>query len=138
MKSASIILDSRPEETHRLLDWLDSIMAHRRIEAIAAFNLRCAIVELVNNSIVHAYGGVAGYPVEVQLEFRADRVLAEVRDIGPPFSGPPAAETDDLFSESGRGYEIIRAWVDRMEFSRLGQRNICRIEKSVDHLAPTH
>lgn len=130
MLSQRISLDSRAEETHRLLDWLDPVLANSGLDTMAAFNLRCAIVELVNNSIVHAYEGRAGQPVEIRIGLEDGRVVAEVRDMGAPFAGPPAAGPKNLLAESGRGFDIIGAWVDRLSFDRSGDWNVCRIEKS--------
>ena len=130
MSMHRITLDSRAQETDRLLDWLEPVLADSCLDDMAAFNLRCAIVELVNNSIVHAYGGRTGQPVDIRLELHSDRVAAEVRDLGPPFDGPGEDETADLLSESGRGFHIILAWVDGLSFSRSGDWNVCRIEKS--------
>ena len=125
-----ISLDSRAGEVYRLLDWLEPLLAQSEFDEIARFNLQCAIVEIVNNTIQHAYGGQPGMPLEVRLELTDEHATAEIRDQGPPFEGPVQTGETDLLSESGRGFAIIEAWVDHLSFRREGDWNVCRIEKN--------
>jgi serine/threonine-protein kinase RsbW len=131
MSVECISLDSRADEVHRLLDWLLPLLARSGFDEIGAFNLQCAIVEAVNNSIQHAYRGEAGHPLEVSLDLSDECAVAEVRDQGPGFDGPAQSGPPDLLSESGRGFAIIEAWVDRLSFRQQDGWNVCRIEKKL-------
>jgi anti-sigma regulatory factor (Ser/Thr protein kinase) len=124
-----ITLDSRPEETDRLLDWLEPVLSDSGLDPSGAFGVRCAIVELVNNAILHAYGSRPGFPIDVRVELADDRVVAEVRDRGPHFDGPASSGPADLMSESGRGFDIIEAFVDCLAFLKDGDWNVCRVIK---------
>ena len=124
-----LLLDSRPEEVDRLLDWVEPLLAASSLEEMDSFHFRCALVEIVNNCIRHAYRFEPGHPVEVILEFETDRVNAIVRDQGPDFAPPAEAPISAPTAESGRGYEIIHAWVDEILFERDSGWNSCRISR---------
>jgi serine/threonine-protein kinase RsbW len=126
-----IKLDSRAEEVHRLLDWLEPVLLESGVEGSEAFGLRSAIVELVNNAILHAYDAQPGFPVEVCIRLTHDLITTEVRDRGPRFDGPAKGAPADLLAESGRGFDIIGASADLMTHRRLDGWNICRIETRI-------
>lgn len=127
--SHHLLLDSRAEEVERLLDWVDPILAGSKLDDMAAFHFRCALVEIVNNCIRHAYAFEAGHPVEVMLDLEKDQVTATIRDRGPAFEPPDQARPSDPTAESGRGYEIIRSWVHSLSFARADGWNICQMTR---------
>ena len=122
-------LDSRPEEVNRLLEWLEPGLLNAGLDEMSAFSLRCAVVEIVNNSIEHAYNGEPGHPLQLRLIDSSDELSIEVRDQGPEFHPPEAGEASDPMALSGRGFEIVRAWVDALDFERDEGWNVWRMTR---------
>jgi len=122
-------LDSRAREVERLLPWLEPQLRSAGLDDMRCFQLGCAVVELVNNSIEHGYSGRAGNPIEIRVSAEADRVTVEVRDRAPRFNPPVRAGATSDFAESGRGYGIILSWADTFEYRRDAGWNHYRVSK---------
>ena len=128
----SFEISSDAEEVETLLNRLESILEQSCLNELSAFQLRCAVVEVVNNCIQHAYAFQGGQPVGISYQLEPERVEIRVSDQGRAFDGKtdgPRAAPDD---ESGRGLEIVRAWVSDVRFSREDGWNICCLEQHRD------
>jgi anti-sigma regulatory factor (Ser/Thr protein kinase) len=127
--SGSLSLSSDPKNVEQLLNSLESILTKSCLDEMSAFHLRCAIVEVVNNCIQHAYMNKSGQPIEITYELGPDRVQVTISDRGPAFSEPVGATEGSLLGESGRGLQIINAWVSSLKFERKNDWNICLLEQ---------
>lgn len=92
-----------------------------------------ALDELVTNVITHAYKDGPG---EVGVTIRlADGMLhAEVVDDGPSFDPLAQAAPDTSLSLDereigGLGLHLVRTMMDKVEYSREGERNHVRLQK---------
>lgn len=124
-------LTSDREAIEGLLDWLGSRLEGGPLQAMPAFHLQCAVVELVNNSVQHGYRNRRGQPLEIAIRQHEHEVEVEVRDWAPAFTCEPALDMADPMARSGRGLAIIRAWVDDINFERCGPCNIFRVRRKV-------
>ncbi len=124
-----IYLSSNPPDVGDLLDRLDTILGASCLDEMSAFHLRCAVVEVVNNCIQHAYMGEPGHPIEISYELKPDCVQLRVSDWGPAFDGQVTSPATKPMNHSGRGIEIINAWVDKLQFEHKNNRNECLLEK---------
>ncbi len=127
--SGSLSLSSDPRDVESLLTSLESILAESCLDEMSAFHLRCAVVEVVNNCIQHAYRNETGQTIKISYELGSEWVKVVVSDRGLPFPGP--AEPSEIMPmvDSGRGLQIINAWVSTLKFERRGDWNICRLEQ---------
>jgi anti-sigma regulatory factor (Ser/Thr protein kinase) len=130
-QSGSLSLSSDPVDVERLLTSLESILGASCLDTMTAFHLRCAVVEVVNNCIQHAYSNQPGQPIEISYDLGVDRVQIAVADRGPEFLGSTEASAAEIMSESGRGLQIINAWVSTLRFERNDGWNVCRLEQWV-------
>lgn len=124
-----INLDSNPGDVELLLDRLDTILGESCLDEMSAFHLRCAVVEVVNNCIQHAYMGEPGHPIEISYELKPDCVQLRVLDWGPAFDGLATSPATKPMNQSGWGLEIINAWVNKLQFERKNNCNECLLEK---------
>lgn len=124
-----INLSSNPVDVDLLLDRLDTILDASCLDEMSAFHLRCAVVEVVNNCIQHAYMGEPGQPIEISYELKPDCVQMRVLDWGPAFDGLTTSPATIPINQSGRGLEIINAWVNKLQFERKNNWNECFLEK---------
>lgn len=131
-RSGSLSLSSNPRDVEYLLDKLDNILKESSLNEMSAFHLRCAVVEVVNNCIQHAYHEEIGQPIEVSYTLWPDRVQILVSDQGEAFVvsvKPPVAAPMDT---SGRGLEIINASVSKLQFKQENGWNVCLLEQRTD------
>jgi anti-sigma regulatory factor (Ser/Thr protein kinase) len=127
-ESCSLNLTSNPGEIELLLETLDAVLEKSKLGELPAFKFRCAVTEVVNNCIRHAYKDEPGQPINITIQLQADRLTLVVRDRGPVFTGPVETPQSDPFAESGRGFEIINAGVSKANFSHQDGWNSCRLE----------
>jgi anti-sigma regulatory factor (Ser/Thr protein kinase) len=123
--SLSLTSDSRDVEL--LHDRLDSLLEKTGLDEMAAFGFRCAAIEVVNNSIQHAYLDQAGHPIKITFRLEPSMLELVVFDRGPVYSGPAESTRSDPLAESGRGFEIIKAGVSKLEYSHSNGWNKCRL-----------
>jgi serine/threonine-protein kinase RsbW len=131
-QTGSLRLNSDPREVDRLLDKLDSILGESELDEMSAFHLRCAAVEVVNNCIQHAYHDETGHPIKISYSLSPDRVQLLVSDQGTAFGGISESAVAGPMDMSGRGLEIINAWVSKLRFGQKNGWNVCLLEQRVD------
>jgi serine/threonine-protein kinase RsbW len=128
-RSGLLSLSSNPGDVDQLLDSLEKMLQMSSLDEMSAFHLRCAVVEVVNNCIQHAYQNEAGHPIEIIYFIAIDRVRVGVSDRGPAFLGPVEVLGTGRAEESGRGFEIINAWASSLHFERKNKWNTCWLEQ---------
>ena len=124
-ESGLLSISSDPHDVEKLLTSLEDLLAKSCLDEMSAFHLRCAVVEAVNNCIQHAYLNKTGQPIQVSYQLADDCVQIVISDKGRAFQ--ETNETSDIvpMSESGRGLQIIRAWVTELKFERRDEWNLC-------------
>jgi phosphoserine phosphatase RsbU/P len=108
---------------------LRGVLADLQVEADLASRIETAVVEAINNAVLHAYGGRTGGRVELGVRLSGGSLVVEVTDRGPPFVPPPESAVPRALSESGRGWPIMRAWMDEVNVVRRDGRNVVRLVK---------
>jgi len=98
---------------------------------MSAFQLRCAVVEVISNCIQHAYQNDPGQPIEIVYKLNPDHVEVTISDRGLIFHGPVEPSEIELMGDSGRGLQIINAWVSTLRFERRDDWNVCRLEQRI-------
>jgi serine/threonine-protein kinase RsbW len=89
-----------------------------------------AFVEAFNNAVIHAYKGVPAGPVEVEMRIAGDSLRVTVTDQGKTFVPENVPEPDlDALPEGGLGLFIIRNFMDRVGYERIGDKNVLTMEK---------
>jgi len=130
-ESGDLSISSNPHEVEQLLTSLEDLLAKSCLNDMSAFRLRCAVIEVINNCIQHAYLNKTGQPIRVSYQLGHDRVHIVVSDKGNAFLEPKETSEADPMSESGRGLQIARAWVTKLSFERCGEWNVCEIEQKI-------
>ena len=122
-----IEISSNATEVDSLLSQMEVLLDGSCLDAMSAFRLRCAVVEVVNNCIQHAYGSHEGQPIRIAYKEDHAGVEFTVSDRGRAFDGVTGLSESGPSDESGRGLEIIRAWVSSVQFKRQHGWNHCRL-----------
>ena len=130
-ESGLLSISSDPHEVEQLLTSLEDLLAKSCLDEMAAFHLRCAVIEVVNNCIQHAYLNKPGQPIRISYQLDDDLVQIVVADKGQAFLEQVETLDADPMSESGRGLQIIRAWVTKLSFERCDEWNVCELEQKI-------
>jgi serine/threonine-protein kinase RsbW len=134
MAPTRIVLDSGSSAVAELPTRLSNLCRLAGLDASAAFELTTAVVEAVNNSIEHAYGGEPGHPIALAVR-QADGMLdIEIRDRGRPL--PPgtieAATMPDADALSGRGWAIVKAFTHSIHYAREANENVLTLSRRLN------
>ena len=125
----TLSLSSDPRDVEHLLTRLESLLATSCLDEMRAFRLKCAVIEVANNCIQHAYMNQTGKPIEISYDFKPELVQIVIADQGPAFFGPTESPGITPMGDSGRGLQIIEAWVSSFSFERKNHWNLCRLEQ---------
>lgn len=104
-----------------------------------AYQVELALVEAVTNVIRHAYDGQPGRDVEVTVTLQPRCLSFQVKDTGRPLPALNLEALDfdpadvDHLPEGGMGLVIMHHVMDRVEYCRVGEANILKMEK---HFTP--
>jgi len=105
------------------------------LAAVKPSSVELAVVEAVNNSIIHAYQSETGNSVDVTFEYKADCLNIKVKDYGQPMpqnvavrlAGRTVNRKLDIpkneLPESGWGIELIKAICDKVSYQSQNSVN---------------
>jgi len=97
-----------------------------------AFQIQCAVVEAVNNIILHAYNKDAYNDIVVQCRKENSLLLVEIIDYGLSMSSLPIPSLPSFEAENGRGWWIIHSCVDNYYYKVIECMERQRVYKPND------
>jgi len=103
---------------------LDEMERHKYGE-VAAFAVKLALEESLNNAIRHGNGCDPGKRIEVRYEVNSERVVVSVVDEGPGFvpdDVPDPTVDENLEKPSGRGIMLMHAYMDEVTHNPQGNQ----------------
>ena len=114
---------SRLEEVDDVCLEIRSAVQKTRFES-ARFAVELVARECLNNAVLHGNGGDGAKQVALNLLLSYKRIRLQVADEGPGFDWRKALEQPlaDGRANGSRGLAIIRAYADRVQFNRRGNR----------------
>ena len=127
--NSNLVLAKQYASLTDLSAWIEAIVERHGLPARAAFGLDLVLTEAVTNII--DYAGPIDQPGSISLAcaVRADRIELELCDDGPAFdptARPPMVLPTNLAEAKpgGLGIHLIKQYTTRMEYHRVGGRNI--------------
>lgn len=105
------------------------------LDAVKPSSVELAVVEAVNNSIIHAYKSETGHSVDVTFEYFDDCLNIHIKDTGVPMpesvatrlSGKVVTQSLDVpkqdLPESGWGIELLKAICDKVSYQSTHSAN---------------
>ena len=131
-----LLINLEPDNIPRAADWIESICRSEGLPETDSYQVKTCVVEAINNAVEHAYGfgkgaisiGIWREGRQLMIEIANDnenRGSAAVTQDPEPVSVPVPE------SERGRGWLIIKSWVDDAVMDRLGGRTVVRLTKRV-------
>ena len=124
----------------RMSRWLDSVLRDHQLPDETVFKMDLCANEAVTNIIFYAFpdGGVR--QIQLLLDVNQGQVQLQIEDDGIPFnpvSAPPHVKPSSLEEATigGLGIDLIRHYMDRCEYERVGDRNRLRLTSQVAQLS---
>lgn len=128
-------LHATPENVMRAVRALQEFAKEHGVPEKSVFGLALALEECGSNIVNHALQRDAQKTFKVELSDLGEIFAIELRDAGPEFD-PTAAEerkpqTEDDDFLGGWGIQLVRRYIDRIEYKREGGQNILRLTKQL-------
>ncbi|MCF7996977.1 MAG: ATP-binding protein [Chromatiaceae bacterium] len=126
-----IEIDSRLECVTPLGVCLQALAQQLGFDDLDAYQIRTCCVEALNNAVLHAYAGEPGHVVGVRWQAQAGELIVEIEDQGCTMSPPPLEHEPEPDAESGRGWWIMRQWMDSVEYCNQGEHHCVRLRRHI-------
>ncbi|MFI3190095.1 hypothetical protein BCS42_02410 [Crenothrix sp. D3] len=110
--SITLRISSSIELVSPLAEALDAFCLATTGSESCAFEVQCAVVEAVNNIILHAYNKDTHNDIILQCRKENSLLLIEIIDYGLSMSSLPIPSLPAFDAENGRGWWIIHSCVD--------------------------
>ena len=101
------------------------------LDETLAYQVQTCTVEAVNNAIIHAYGCEEGHRVRVSWRRDAQGLEIRVCDNGVTMRALPPEVEPAVDSESGRGWWIMRQWMDEADYETSEGQNAVVLRKRI-------
>jgi len=130
----SVALKNDLSEIERLSRVVAEFGARNRISEEIVFDLNLSLEEIICNVISYAYDDENEHEINISVWLEDGELTAEVKDDGRPFNPLEIPEPDiglplDERPIGGLGMHLVRNLMDRLEYSRLGDKNILVVKK---------
>lgn len=122
-KSISMAITSEITNVALLGHAIKAICEESGLDASQSFRVHTSVVEAVNNSILHAYQGDPSNRVKIECVVTENTIEIQVSDEGVTMESLPKYEAPAADSESGRGWWIMRQWMDEVSYRSKGGIN---------------
>ena len=125
-------LQAKPEEVMRAVDALRDFGRAQCLSEKTVFDLALALEECASNIVNHAFKRDASQKFTVTFERNGSAIFVELRDAGPCFDPTevehkPAVTEND--SPGGWGIQLVRCYMDELQYTREGDQNVLRLTK---------
>ncbi len=124
-----LALTSASEEIAQAVDRLRDWLGTQGIAAECAFQFSVCVAEALNNIEEHGYGEETPGPIAIHCRLQSDAVACEIHDQAPQVEALPEGELSPGDVEDGRGWFILRSWMDRVEYVPAATGNRLRMVK---------
>jgi serine/threonine-protein kinase RsbW len=133
-------ISSRLDDVPLLGRMVNALCTDVGLTATDRNQVEVSVVEAVNNSIKHAYGGDPTHAVELDVSISCEELVFDIWDSGrsadPEWIHKDHSQAFDIdvdhletAPESGRGLAIIQTVMDTLEYTPGDERNRCRLTK---------
>jgi serine/threonine-protein kinase RsbW len=113
---------------------MERVGAEHGMPEQSLFQLQVALDEIVSNVIKYAWAEVGAHDIEIRITARDDGVEVEIIDDGRMFDPRDAPKPDKPLpgqrpQPGGVGVQMTKQLVDRIDYTRIGNRNHTTLAK---------
>ena len=131
-------LHATPAEVMRAVETLQDFASARGMPEKTVFGLALALEECGSNIVNHALQGDAQKQFRVTLAHDPDAFVIELRDSGPEFDPTAArARASEHDTPGGWGIELVRRYIDDIQYTRSSGENVLRLTKRLHPVDPS-
>jgi serine/threonine-protein kinase RsbW len=112
----SLQIDSRLECVAGLGHRIKALCHEQGMDEMNSYQVQTAVTEAINNAIIHAYDNRPGYKVSLNWTLLDQTICIEVSDEGKRMTIIPLDVEPSLEAETGRGWWIMRRWMDQVDY----------------------
>jgi serine/threonine-protein kinase RsbW len=123
VKRITLRIDSRLDCVSLVGVSINALCREHGLDEMASYQVQSATIEAVNNAILHAYDSQPGHSVDVDWLLQDDVVRIDIADRGKTMVRLPPDREPPPEAESGRGWWIMRRWMDHATYSSAGGLN---------------
>lgn len=129
--TAKLSLQSSSEAPTIAGDWVKTHCRHAGLAQTPTFQVMTCVVEAVNNCVEHAYQSTPG-EICIRLFHNARWLVVQVRDRGASAEHKPTQAEPDPLQIDGRGWYIMKRWMDVAHYRRRRALNIVTLAKRLE------
>jgi len=132
----SITLINKISEVSRLAEIIELFSKSNKLAHSSIFEINLVLDEIVANIIMHGYVDANEHVIEITIFLNENIFIAEISDDGIEFD-PLKSTKDDRAASleekgiGGLGIHIIKKYVDKVDYKRVGNKNILMIKKNI-------
>jgi len=133
MKNAdSIKIESRLENVVLVANAISAFCHSIQLDENITYQIETCVVEAVNNAIIHAYQNQPKHIVTIKWQMLNKEIRITIQDCGMMMKRIPADKPVSLEMESGRGWYIMRQWMDDVSYNSKSGNNYLILKRSID------
>ncbi len=110
---------------------INSLCREHGMDEMTSYHVQTATTEAVNNAVIHAYQNQSGHQVSIEWILKDQTIFIEVSDQGKGMEQAPPDIEPDSEAESGRGWWIIRRWMDQAVYQSIEGVNYVSMSRKI-------
>ena len=108
-----------------VVECIEDYFRHHELDENVIFQVVSCVREGLNNIFEHATNDVMNKNINVACEKTNEKIIVELVDRGTAMESLPSTHYPDTETENGRGWFIIRNWMDEILYRRrCGENNL--------------
>lgn len=136
MQKITLMIASRLEDVPLVSGAVHGLCEIASLPPLDVFQIEVAVVEALNNVIFHAYQNRPEHQVTLIWSLANQCLCIEIVDQGQAMVKLPDAHMPEALQENGRGWPIMMAYMDRVEYHSVNGVNTLTLTKQLpNHLA---
>lgn len=124
-------IDSCLDQVLGVTETIQRLCRDYGMDEMNAFQVRTAVTEGINNAILHACANQPGKLVTIELICRNRQVTVEISEKGQTMTAMPPDLEPAPDAENGRGWWIMRRWMDSVGYSSKEGTNRLTMSRKV-------
>jgi anti-sigma regulatory factor (Ser/Thr protein kinase) len=129
--TAKLSLQSSDEASAIAGDWVETHCRQAGLAQTLTFQVITCVMEAVNNCVEHAYEDTTG-EISIRLFHNTRWLVVQVCDRGASLDRQPTQTEPDPLQIDGRGWFIMKQWMDVAQYRRRHALNIVTLAKCLE------
>lgn len=132
-----IVYNNTVSEVSKLANDVSVWGAQNNLDELTIYNVNLCIEEILVNIIRYGFLDKNYHPIEVDMDYRENKVVITIKDEGLPFNPLSDAPVPSLNTslaerpEGGLGVFLLKKIMDKLSYERVGDFNILTMVKSL-------